>query len=253
MSVSAADPRNVEQQYYWKLPVGRRAIFHGPPAGHHLSYSLETSTSTLPNTHSGAAMTRNPLREAEENNPHGVGALTDGEVAQFTAAVEYLRSVIVAAFGVEWTDPVFSGDGYVVTEFPRSRGGYFTGYQGVRKVVRGYAVMSGDERNLEGGSVTFGRFEDAVKGYAAGVIRPFRMPHRGPQLGSVAWMWNGTTGPGVVAHQLNRSNTQFRYFLDEEPSAWLEGGRSGAALSHGLGMSVAAFIAVIVAHPKVTA
>ncbi|GHP18257.1 hypothetical protein RN2511_029930 [Rhodococcus sp. NKCM2511] len=85
------------------------------------------------------------------------------------------------------------------------------------------------------------------------MIRPFRMPHRGPQLGSVAWMWNGTTGPGVVAHQLNRSNTQFRYFLDEEPSAWLEGGRSGAALSHGLGMSVAAFIAVIVAHPKVTA
>ena len=67
-------------------------------------------------------------------------------------------------------------------------------------------------------------------------------------------MWNGTTGPGVVRHSLNPPyDTDFRYFLDEEPSAWLEGGRSGAALSHGLGMSVAAFIAVIVAHPKVTA
>ena len=197
-------------------------------------------------------MTRNPLREAEENNSLGVGSLTDGEVAQFTAAVEYLRSVIVAAFGVEWTDPVFSGDGYVVTEFPRS-GGYFDGYDGVRKTARGYAVMSASERNREGGSVTFGRFEDALKGYAAGVIRPFRMPHRGPQLGSVAWMWNGTIGPGVVAHQLNRSNTQFRYFLDEDPSAWLEGDRVVATLSHGLGMSIAAFIAVIVAHPKVTA
>ena len=160
--------------------------------------------------------------------------------------------MIVAALGVEWTDPVFTGGGYVVTEFPRSRG-YFDGYEGVRKTARGYVSMSAFERNREGGSVTFGRFEDALKGYAAGVIRPFRMPHRGPQLGSVAWMWNGTIGPGVVAHQLNRSNTQFRYFLDEDPSAWLEGDRVVATLSHGLGMSIAAFIAVIVAHPKVTA
>jgi hypothetical protein len=197
-------------------------------------------------------MTRNPLREAEENNPHGVGALADGEVAQFTAAVEYLRSVIVAAFGVEWTDPVFSGDGYVVTEFPRS-GGYFDGYEGVRKTARGYAVMSASERNSEGGSVTFGRFEDAVKGYAAGVIRSFRMERSGRYLGSVAWMWNGTTGPGVVAHPLNRSNTQFRYSLEDDPSIWLEGRTTAATLSHGLGMSIAAFIAVIVAHPTVTA
>ncbi|GHP18256.1 hypothetical protein RN2511_029920 [Rhodococcus sp. NKCM2511] len=198
-------------------------------------------------------MTRNPLREAEENNPHGAGALTDDEVAQFTAAVEYLRSVIVAAFGVEWTDQVFSGDGYVVTEFPRS-GGYFDGYEGVRKTARGYVSMSASERNSEGAAVTFGRFEDAVKRYAAGVIGSYRMPHRGPQLGYVEWMWNGTTGPGVVRHSLNPPyDTDFRYFLDEEPSAWLEGGRSGAALSHGLGMSIAAFIAVIVAHPKVTA
>ena len=198
-------------------------------------------------------MTRNPLREAEENNPHGVGVLTDGEVAQFTAAVEYLRSVIVAAFGVEWTDPVFSGGGYVVTEFPRS-GGYFDGYEGVRKTARGYVSMSASERNREGGSVTFGRFEDAVKGYAAGVLDSFRTRRSGRYLGFVAWMWNGTTGPGVVRHSLNPPyDTDFRYFLDEEPSAWLEGGRSGAALSHGLGMSVAAFIAVIVAHPTVTA
>ncbi|OZD69024.1 hypothetical protein CH272_10115 [Rhodococcus sp. 05-340-1] len=198
-------------------------------------------------------MTRNPLGEAEENNPDGVGALTDAEVAQFTATVEYLRSVIVAAFGVEWTDPVFSGDGYVVTEFPRSGGGYFTGYRGVRKTARGYAVMWGDERGYEGGSVTFGRFEDAVKGYAAGVLDSFRTWRSGRYLGSVAWMWNGTIGPGVVAHLLGRSNTQFRYFLEDDPSAWLEGDRVVATLSHGLGMSIAAFIAVIVAHPKVTA
>ncbi|OZE95930.1 hypothetical protein CH302_16720 [Rhodococcus sp. 15-2388-1-1a] len=199
-------------------------------------------------------MTRNPLREAEENNPHGVGVLTDDEVAQFTAAVEYLRSVIVAALGVEWTDPVFTGDGYVVTEFPRSGGGYFDGYRGVRKTARGYAVMSGDERGYEGGSVTFGRFEDAVKGYAAGVIRSFRMERSGLYLGSVAWMWNGTTGPGVVRQSLNPPyDTDFRYFLEDDPSAWLEGDKVVATLSHGLGMSVAAFIAVIVAHPKVTA
>ena len=197
-------------------------------------------------------MTRNPLRGAEEDNFLGVGSLTDDEVAQFTAMVEYLRSVILAAFGVEWTDPVFSGDGYVVTEIPRSRG-YFAGYDGVRKTARGYAVMSGDERNLEGGSVTFGRFEDAVKGYAAGVLDSFRTWRSGRYLGSVAWMWNGTIGPGVVAHLLGRSNTQFRYFLEDDPSAWLEGDRVVATLSHGLGMSIAAFIAVIVAHPKVTA
>ncbi|WP_143546037.1 MULTISPECIES: hypothetical protein [unclassified Rhodococcus (in: high G+C Gram-positive bacteria)] len=198
-------------------------------------------------------MTRNPLREAEENNSLGVGSLTDGEVAQFTAAVEYLRSVIVAAFGVEWTDPVFSGDGYVVTEFPRS-GGYFDGYEGVRKTARGYAVMSASERNSEGGSVTFGRFEDAVKGYAAGVLDSFRMERSGRYLGFVAWMWNGTTGPGVVRQSLNPPyDTDFRYFLEEDPSAWLKGDRVVATLSHGLGMSIAAFIAVIVAHPKVTA
>jgi hypothetical protein len=201
---------------------------------------------------SGVNMIRNPLREAEENNPHGVGSLTDDEVAQFTAAVEYLRSVIVAALGVEWTDPVFTGDGYVVTEFPRSRG-YFDGYEGVRKTARGYVSMSASERNREGGSVTFGRFEDAVKGYAAGVLDSFRTWRSGRYLGSVAWMWNGTTGPGVVAHLLGRSNTQFRYFLEDDPSAWLEGDKVVATLSHGLGMSIAAFIAVIVAHPKVTA
>ena len=64
----------------------------------------------------------------------------------------------------------------------------------------------------------------------------------------------GRGRPGVVRHSLNPPyDKDFRYFLDEEPSAWLEGDRVVATLSHGLGMSIAAFIAVIVAHPQVTA
>ncbi|NMM92195.1 hypothetical protein B2J88_49480 [Rhodococcus sp. SRB_17] len=204
--------------------------------------------------HPGADMTRNPLREAEENNPHGTGTLTDAEVAEFTATVDYLRAVIPAAFGMEWTDPVFSGDGYVVTELLRRSSGYFRGYRGVRKAANGYVVMSGDERSYEGGSVTFGRFEDAVKGYAAEVIDSFRMELSGRYLGYVAWMWNGTTGPGVVTESLNPPyDTEFRFYLEDNPSIWLEGRRSGAALSHGLGMSIPGFIAVIIAHPAVTA
>ena len=63
----------------------------------------------------------------------------------------------------------------------------------------------------------------------------------------------GRGRPGVVRHSLNPPyDKDFRYFLDEEPSAWLEGDRMVATLSHGLGMSVAVFIAVIVAHPQVT-
>lgn len=197
-------------------------------------------------------MTRNPLREAEENAHHGVGSLTDTEVSAFSATVDYMRSVIPAAFELEWNDPVFSGDGYVVTELPRSSGGYFGGYRGVRKTENGYAVMSGDERRYEGASVTFSRFQDAVKGYAAEVIGSFRMHRSGRYLGYVAWMWNGTTGPGVVAQPLNRSNTQFRYSLEDDPSIWLEGRTTAATLSHGLGMSMSAFIAAVIAHPKVT-
>lgn len=125
-------------------------------------------------------MTRNVLREAEENNVLGTGALTDPEAAEFTATVDYLRSVIPAAFGTEWNDLVFSGDGYVVTELQRGGSGYFRGYRGVRKTDDGYAVMSGDERSNEGGSVTFSRFEDAVKGYAANIVSSFR--GRGPDL-----------------------------------------------------------------------
>ena len=199
----------------------------------------------------GADMTRTPLHEAEENNPHGGGSLTDSEVAEFTATVSDLRAVIAAAFGLEWNDAVFSGDGYVVTELQRGSSGYFRGYRGVRKTEDGYAVMSGDERSNEGGSVTFSRFEDAVKGYAANIVSSFR--GRGPDsLGSVAWMWNGSTGPGVVAQPLNRSNTKFRYSFEDDSSIWLEGRTTTATLSHGLGMSIPAFIAVIVAHPKVT-
>ncbi|MCD2104369.1 hypothetical protein O4214_05475 [Rhodococcus erythropolis] len=198
-------------------------------------------------------MTRKPLREAEGNNLYGAGALTDAEVAEFKATVDYLRSVIPAAFGLEWNDPVFSGDGYVVTEVPRSSGGrFFDGYQGVRKTANGYVAISASERNSESGSVTFSRFEDAVKGYAAGVIDSFRMELIGRYLGFVAWMWNGSTGPGVVAQPLNRSNTQFRYSLEDDSSIWLEGRTTAATLSHGLGMSIPAFIAVIIAHPKVT-
>ncbi|GAA1078455.1 hypothetical protein GCM10009648_14390 [Tsukamurella spumae] len=128
-------------------------------------------------------MTRNPLREAEENAPHGVGSLTDAEVSEFSAAVDYMRSVIPAAFGLEWNDAVFSGDGYVVTEMQRGSSGYFSGYRGVRKTANGFAVMSGDERRYEGASVTFSRFEDAVKGYAAEVIGSFRMHRSGRYLG----------------------------------------------------------------------
>ncbi|MGB7235598.1 MAG: DUF2232 domain-containing protein [Rhodococcus sp. (in: high G+C Gram-positive bacteria)] len=69
---------------------------------------------------------------------------------------------------------------------------------------------------------------------------------------SVAWMWNGTTGPGVVAQPLNRSNTEFHYSLEDDPSIWLEGRTTAATLSHGLGMSIPAFIAAVIAHPKVT-
>ncbi|MGR6585081.1 hypothetical protein ACT89R_31215 (plasmid) [Rhodococcus qingshengii] len=91
-------------------------------------------------------MTRNPLREAEENNLYGAGSLTDAEVAEFKATVDYLRSVIPAAFGLEWNDPVFSGDGYIVTEVPRSSGGrFFDGYQGVRKTANGYVAISASE------------------------------------------------------------------------------------------------------------
>jgi hypothetical protein len=198
-------------------------------------------------------MTRNPLRQAEENNPHGVGSLTDTQVSAFTATVNYMRLVIPDAFGLEWNDAVFSGGGYVVTELPRSSGGYFGGYRGVRKIENGYAVMSGDERRYEGTSVTFSRFQDAVKGYVAGVIGSFRMHRSGRHLGYVEWMWNGTTGPGVVTESLNPPyDTDFRFYLRDDPSIWLEGRRSGAALSHGLGMSMSAFIAAVVDHPKVT-
>ncbi|MDZ7914306.1 MAG: hypothetical protein U5O16_21095 [Rhodococcus sp. (in: high G+C Gram-positive bacteria)] len=55
-------------------------------------------------------MTRIPLEPAEENNPHGVGSLTDAEVSEFSAAVDHLRSVIPTAFGLEWNDAVFSGE-----------------------------------------------------------------------------------------------------------------------------------------------
>lgn len=199
-------------------------------------------------------MTRNPLRQAEVNNPHGVGLLTDAEVAEFTATVDYLRAVIPAAFGMGWNDQVFSGDGYVVTQLPRSSGGYFGGYRGVRKTANGYVAMTCDERSYEGGLVTFGRFEDAVKAYAAGIVGSFRMELSGRYLGYVAWMWSGTTGPGVVTESLNPPHdTEFRFYLRDDPSAWLEGDKVAATLSHGLGMSIPSFIAVIIAHPAVTA
>ncbi|MEU2237727.1 hypothetical protein, partial [Streptomyces vietnamensis] len=199
-------------------------------------------------------MTRSPLREAEENNFLGTGSLTDDEVAEFTATVDYLRAVIPAAFGLEWNDPAFSGEGYVVTELPRSSGGrFFDGYRGVRKTANGYVAISASERNSESGAVTFSRFEDAVKGYAANIVSSFR--GRGPgSLGSVAWMWNGATGPGVVTESLNPPyDTDFRFYLADDPSAWLEGDKVAATLSHGLGMSIPSFIAVIIAHPAVTA
>ncbi|MDZ7914307.1 MAG: hypothetical protein U5O16_21100 [Rhodococcus sp. (in: high G+C Gram-positive bacteria)] len=139
-----------------------------------------------------------------------------------------------------------------MTEMQRGSSGYSSGYRGVRKTSNGFAIMSGDERRYEGASVTFSRFEDAVKGYAAEVIGSFRMHLSGRYLGYVAWMWNGTTGPGVVAQPLNRSNTQFHYSLEGDPSIWLEGRTTAATLSHGLGMLIPAFIAAVIGHPKVT-
>ena len=57
--------------------------------------------------------------------------------------------------------------------------------------------MAGDERGGEGKLVTFGRFEDAVKRYAAGVIGSYRMPHRGPPLWGT-WSGCGTARPAPV-------------------------------------------------------
>ncbi len=196
---------------------------------------------------------RHPHAVAEENNWLGEGALADAEVAEFTDAVEHLRVVLPASLGEQWTDDVFSGDGYVVTESPRGDGGYFRGYRGIRKTAKGYAVMSGDERGYEGLRETFSRSEDAVKDYAAAIVSTFR--GRGPgALGSVAWMWNGTVGRGVSVESINSPyDTDFRFFLRDDPSVWVEGDKTAAALSHGLTMPVTDFIAATLAHPPVTA
>ncbi|MCQ4127652.1 hypothetical protein NOU13_24430 [Rhodococcus erythropolis] len=51
----------------------------------------------------------------------------------------------------------------------------------------------------------------------------------------MAWNWNGTTGPGVVTESLNPPyDTDFRFYLRDDPSAWLEGDKVAATLSHGL-------------------
>lgn len=187
---------------------------------------------------------------AEENNWLGEGTLTDMEIEQFTEVVEHLRVVLLASLGEQWTNAVFSGDGYVITESPRRDSGYFRGYRGVRKTAKGYAVMSGDERGYEGSTVTFSQFEDAMKGYAAAVISSIRWDNG---LGMVAWMWNGTAGRGVAVESLNPSyDTDFRFFRSDDPSVWVEGRMTAAALSHGLTMPVTDFIAATLAHPPVT-
>jgi hypothetical protein len=194
---------------------------------------------------------RHPLAVAEANNWLGEGALTDAEIEQFTEVVEHLRVVVPASLGKQWTDAVFSGDGYVAAEFPRSHSGLFLGYRGVRKTAKGYAVMSGDERGYEGLTEIFSRFEDAVKGYAAEVISAIRWAQR---LGMVSWMWNGTVGRGVAVESLNPPyDTDFRFFLRDDPSVWVEGSKTAAAFSHGLTMPVTHFIAATLAHPPVTA
>jgi homoserine kinase len=53
----------------------------------------------------------------------------------------------------------------------------------------------------------------------------------------------------TIAHRYRRVGSN----VFQDLSAWLEGDRVVAPLSHGLGVSIAAFIAAIVAHPKVTA
>lgn len=138
---------------------------------------------------------RRPHAVAEENNWLGEGALTDAEVAEFTEVVEHLRVVLPALLGEQWTDAVFSGDGYVVTESLRSAGGYFRGYRGVRKTAQGYAVMFRRRARIR-------RLAGHVQSVRGRCERLCRGRHQldsvGPRLGSVAWMWNGTVGRIVV-------------------------------------------------------
>lgn len=63
--------------------------------------------------------------------------------------------------------------------------------------------------------MTFIRFEEAVKGYAANIVSSFSGRGPGPgSLGSVAWVWNGATGQGVFTESLNPlSDKDFRYCL----------------------------------------
>lgn len=203
----------------------------------------------------GTGMTRNGLRDTEEYIVLGTVELTDAEVAAFIATADCLRSIIPVAFGTEWNDLVFSGDGYVVTEVPRSSGErYFDGYCGVRKTPKGYVAISASGRTSESGAVTFIRFEEAVKGYAANIVSSFSGRGPGPgSLGSVAWVWNGATGQGVFTESLNPlSDTDFRYCLRMIRGV-ARRGKVAATLSHGLGMSIPSFMAVIIACPAVSA
>ncbi|WP_141216714.1 MULTISPECIES: hypothetical protein [Nocardiaceae] len=57
----------------------------------------------------------------------------------------------------------------------------------------------------------------------------------------------------VIGTPLLIATAESARIVFQDLSAWLEGDRVVAPLSHGLGVSIAAFIAAIVAHPKVTA
>ncbi|MGR6585079.1 hypothetical protein ACT89R_31205 (plasmid) [Rhodococcus qingshengii] len=194
---------------------------------------------------------RDPLAAAEANNFLGEGLLTDSEIEEFIAVVDQLRLDLPAAFDRQWNDPVSFGEGYVITASRNAATGTLISYHGVRKTSKGYALISGDERGYEGIRATFSRFEDAVKGYAAEIISAIRWTEN---LGPVAWMWNGGVGGGVGVQSLNPPyDTEFRFFLEDDPKVWIEGRKIDATLTQGFSMQISEFIAAILTHPRVTA
>ncbi|MFE5785717.1 hypothetical protein ACQR36_23290 [Rhodococcus erythropolis] len=47
-------------------------------------------------------------------------------------------------------------------------------------------------------------------------------------------------------------DSAFRFYLEDVPRVWLEGSKAEATLSHGMSLSIPAFITAVIAHPKVT-
>lgn len=51
---------------------------------------------------------------------------------------------------------------------------------------------------------------------------------------------------------LGGEDSAFRFYLEDVPRVWLEGSKAEATLSHGMSLSIPAFITAVIAHPKVT-